>query len=102
MLIDDLLTIHQDFRKILSSTSSASKLNDVETALFGTAPPVSAAAGFELDSAYQGQEGVAKVSESLQHGLPYAMAFVDMRMPPGWDGVETIKRLWQEDPRLGL
>ncbi len=31
---------------------------------------------------------------------PYAVAFVDMRMPPGWDGVETVEHLWQEDPDL--
>lgn len=101
LLIDDLPSIHQDFRKILSRTASASELDDVEAALFGTAAAASGA-DFELDSAYQGQEGVAKVSESLQHGRPYAMAFVDMRMPPGWDGVETVKRLWQEDPRLQI
>ena len=28
------------------------------------------------------------------------MAFVDMRMPPGWDGLETIGRLWDVDPDL--
>jgi PAS domain S-box-containing protein len=38
----------------------------------------------------------AKVAE----GQPYALAFVDVRMPPGWDGVETIKQLWQVDPNL--
>ncbi|MDB5580756.1 MAG: diguanylate cyclase, partial [Bradyrhizobium sp.] len=31
---------------------------------------------------------------------PYALAFIDTRMPPGWDGVETIERLWQVDPKL--
>jgi PAS domain S-box-containing protein len=30
------------------------------------------------------------------------MAFIDMRMPPGWDGVETVERLWLEDPRLQI
>src|SRR6185369_6863778 len=71
-------------------------------ALFGDdAPPAPAgSAPFELDSAYQGQEGLAKVEAALQAGRPYAMAFVDMRMPPGWDGVETIEQLWRADPRL--
>ena len=31
---------------------------------------------------------------------PYAMAFVDVRMPPGWDGVETITHLWKAYPHL--
>ena len=54
--------------------------------------------GFEIESAYQGQEGVALVQQALEEGRPYAMAFVDMRMPPGWDGLETIERLWAIDP----
>jgi PAS domain S-box-containing protein len=55
---------------------------------------------FEIDSAYQGQEGLAKLEQSLAEGRPYALAFVDIRMPPGWDGVETIAHLWQAYPDL--
>jgi PAS domain S-box-containing protein len=55
---------------------------------------------FEVDSAYQGQEGVLLVKKALEAGLPYAMAFVDVRMPPGWDGVETTRRIWELDPNL--
>jgi diguanylate cyclase (GGDEF)-like protein/PAS domain S-box-containing protein len=101
LLIDDTPTIHEDFRKILGKTAGASGLDEVEAALFGAGAPAGKA-GFELDSAYQGQEGLAKVLLSVDTGLPYAMAFVDMRMPPGWDGVETIERLWQADPLLQI
>jgi len=101
LLVDDMPTIHEDFRKILAPQSSTkSALDAARAALFGDEPVADAAPQFELDSAYQGQEGLAKVQASLDKGLPYAMAFVDMRMPPGWDGVETIERLWQVDPRL--
>jgi len=31
--------------------------------------------------------------QAVAEGRPYAMAFVDMRMPPGWDGLETIEHL---------
>ncbi|WP_170130648.1 GGDEF/EAL domain-containing response regulator [Sphaerotilus hippei] len=99
LLIDDMPSIHEDFRKLLAVSSDAMDLLDDEALLFGD----SAAAEqieFELDSAYQGQEGLSRVQQALQQGRPYAMAFVDMRMPPGWDGVETIERLWQADPRL--
>ncbi|HZQ45566.1 MAG TPA: ATP-binding protein [Verrucomicrobiae bacterium] len=51
---------------------------------------------FEIDSAFQGEDGVAKVRSALAVGRPYTMAFVDMRMPPGIDGVETISRLWKQ------
>ncbi len=100
LLIDDMPTIHQDFRKILVPlTPQHAELNAVESALFGDQIKVTVEA-FELDSAYQGQEGLAKLEQSLESGLPYAMAFVDMRMPPGWDGVKTIEHLWRVDPRL--
>ena len=55
-----------------------------------------------LDSAYQGAEALDKVKASLEAELPYAMAFIDMRMPPGWDGVETVEKLWQVDPALQI
>lgn len=100
LLIDDMPAIHEDFRKILiPQTLENATLNSVEAALFGdNSEPTSTV--FEIDSAYQGEEGLTKVQTSLQTGLPYALAFVDMRMPPGWNGVETIERLWQVDEHL--
>jgi DNA-binding NtrC family response regulator len=99
LLIDDMPAIHADFRKILVEPSVASDLAETEAALFGVSARV-VSAPFELDSAMQGREGAAKVRASLFAQRPYAMAFVDMRIPPGWHGVETIEHLWQEDPRL--
>jgi two-component system, NtrC family, sensor kinase len=99
LLVDDMPAIHEDFRKILVPQPADAGLGAVETALFGDEPPAVAIA-FELDSAYQGQEALARVQAALAAGLPYALAFVDMRMPPGWDGVQTIERLWQVDARL--
>ncbi|MFC3108983.1 putative bifunctional diguanylate cyclase/phosphodiesterase [Undibacterium arcticum] len=101
LVIDDTPSIHQDFQKILGSDrDSEAALASSEAALFGDAPTVRQA--FELDSAYQGQEALAMVICALAENRPYAMAFIDMRMPPGWDGVETIERLWQVDPQLQI
>ncbi|MBW8831206.1 MAG: response regulator [Burkholderiales bacterium] len=102
LLADDMPAIHADFRKILAPQAPEyAELGAVETVLFGDEPKAAAnAIAFELESAYQGQEALAMVQASLSAGLPYALAFVDMRMPPGWDGVETIERLWQADSRL--
>jgi signal transduction histidine kinase len=99
LVIDDMPSIHEDFRKILSAAPAATELDAVEAALFDqtTRRPGDS---FELDSAYQGRDGVAMVETAVRSGLPYAMAFVDMRMPPGWDGVETIERLWRIDPNV--
>lgn len=100
LLVDDNPAIHEDFRKVLSSgDTSVVELEAEADALFGTQSAVAAATGpsFELVSATQGQDALKLVREALEDGRPYAMAFVDMRMPPGWDGLETIKRIWESD-----
>lgn len=100
LLIDDTPSIHEDFRKILTPTSVQHvELDEMEAALFGSEVK-SASALFELDSAYGGQEGLGKLIQALQENRPYALAFVDMRMPEGWDGAQTIEHLWQQDPQL--
>lgn len=104
LIIDDNEDIHRDFRRILvPSVPSAtrSKLDELEAELLGEARPAPPPLpSLELTSAFQGAEALARVQQALKEGTPYALAFVDMRMPPGWDGLETLTRLWQEDPRL--
>lgn len=74
--------------------------DDLEAAFFGQPAPVSLQPGFEVDSAFQGSEGVEAMRRALEEGRPYAMAFVDVRMPPGADGIETAEMLWQLCPEL--
>jgi two-component system, sensor histidine kinase and response regulator len=99
LLIDDMPSIHEDFRKILAPRQGNDSLDAAEAELFGRTAEQQGNS-FELASAYQGREGAAMVEAAQQAGTPYALAFVDMRMPPGWDGVETVERLWQIDPQL--
>jgi PAS domain S-box-containing protein len=101
LVIDDNPSIHEDFRKILGARKTKPALmSEAEAVLFGGhAEPFNLPA-FEIDSALQGKEGLEKVQRALEDGRPYAMAFVDVRMPPGWDGIETISRIWQACPEL--
>ncbi|XXF78968.1 ATP-binding protein [Myxococcaceae bacterium GXIMD 01537] len=99
LVVDDHRSIHQDFQRLLSPPREGAALDALEAALFGEQAP-SQAPGFEVDSAYQGEEGIARVRSAVSEGRPYAVAFVDIRMPPGLDGVETTVRLWEEDPDL--
>ena len=101
LVVDDNAAIHEDFRKILGgNTESSAELLAAERLLLGEAAPGVARPAFEIDTALQGQEGVARVRHALEEERPYAMAFIDMRMPPGWDGLETILRLWELDPHV--
>jgi diguanylate cyclase (GGDEF)-like protein/PAS domain S-box-containing protein len=101
LLVDDLPSIHEDFRKILCPPAAAADLDADEALLFGK-PIGTTSVRFQMDSAFQGVEALEKVRDSLLADNPYAMVFLDMRMPPGWDGVETAERLWQADPRLQI
>jgi two-component system, cell cycle sensor histidine kinase and response regulator CckA len=101
LVIDDNASIHADFRKILGGGPAASSsLDEAEALLFGEKPAVRQQASFEIDCAFQGQEGLKMVREAVAQGRPYAMAFVDVRMPPGWDGIETISHIWRDYPEL--
>jgi CheY-like chemotaxis protein len=100
IVIDDTESIHEDFRKILTGHDGLEKSDRMEEALFGMAVATTREVGFSVDSAYQGQEGLEAVQKALDEGKPYAMAFIDVRMPPGWDGIETTARLWAIDPDL--
>jgi signal transduction histidine kinase len=96
LVIDDNKSIHADFRKILLPNNGArDDLLSTESDLFGETETRLQMPQFEIDSAYQGQEGFELIEKSLEENRPYAMAFVDVRMPPGWDGVETTATIWQ-------
>jgi len=101
LVVDDNRAIHDDFIKILAPEVGAElALLDAERALIGeTTAPIPRQL-FQIDTALQGQIGVEMVRSALEAGRPYALAFVDMRMPPGWDGLETIQRLWAVDPNV--
>jgi DNA-binding LytR/AlgR family response regulator len=100
LIVDDNRAIHGDFQKILAPGKISDKGQAMEEALFGAPTDRRNPIRFELDSAYQGQEAREKVERAVAEGKPYAVAFVDIRMPPGWDGVETTARIWEVDPEI--
>src|SRR5207249_12192610 len=104
LIIDDNPSIHEDFRKLRAPADAklAAELDATEASIFGDHAGASRAQNFRIDSAFQGQEGLEKVRAACAEGAPYAVAFVDVRMPPGWDGIETISRIWKEFPDLQI
>ncbi len=99
LVIDDNPSIHDDFAKILArDDASGTEMSRIEKILFGDAAPAPVLPTFELKFANQGAQGVELARDALANGTPFALAFIDMRMPPGWDGLETIEHLWKADP----
>ncbi len=102
LIVDDNEAIHLDFRKILAEEVVDSRLDQDETLLFGGRFRMANCDPYKLHSAFQGEEAIDMTKTAFQQGCPYAIAFVDVRMPSGRDGVETVERLWEEDPSLHI
>lgn len=98
LIIDDNEAIHKDLKKILAPKNSGAELINDEMLLFGVTNQ--AEVEFEIDSALQGRDGLDCLLRAQREGRPYSLAFVDVRMPPGWDGIETISHLWKADSDL--
>lgn len=102
LIVDDNPAIHEDYRKILGSAGSGGlgELDPLELEILDLGDSAGEDELYSLDFAIGGQQALEMLIQAQQAGSPYAMAFVDMRMPPGWDGLETVERFWQNDPRL--
>ena len=103
LIVDDNRAIHDDFRKILLTPEADVGLQELDAAMFSDAGAASnLLIEFRVDSAYQGREALSLVQQSIRDSKPYSVAFIDMRMPPGWNGLETIEHLWAVDPKIQM
>ncbi|MES2570978.1 MAG: hypothetical protein V4710_13105, partial [Verrucomicrobiota bacterium] len=92
--------IHADFKKIFDLDTAGTEFDAEEAEIFGKPASARERVEFEMDFAFQGSEALERVQATLALGQRYAMVFMDVRMPPGWDGIETAVKLWEVDPDL--
>jgi diguanylate cyclase len=104
LVIDDNPSIQDDFRKILTSGGGDdAELAVAEKLLFGPSNQANTIqTPYELAFASQGRQGAELVKRALHERRPFSLAFIDMRMPPGWDGLETIEHIWASDPDIQI
>lgn len=102
LIVDDNPAIHEDFRKILAPEQSAlgAELASLGAELLGEPEDTPLNTTFEVMSAFQGQEALDMVKAAAADEKPYSLAFMDVRMPPGWDGIETVAQIWREHPEI--
>jgi CheY-like chemotaxis protein len=102
LVVDDNVAIHEDFRRVLvPDEPSDGTLHELSAKLFGRdAEGKPEARVYELASAQQGEAALDLVRIATHEERPFSIAFVDMRMPPGWNGAETTQQLWRVDPHL--
>jgi PAS domain S-box-containing protein len=103
LIVDDNAAIRDDFQKILCTNTENAEFEAAVAELFNV--PMEEAGErteFELGFASQGQEALELVQAAVKAEKRYAMAFMDVRMPPGWDGLETTLKLWEVDPDIQI
>ena len=104
LIVDDHKPIHDDFREVLiHQDESSSDLETLENDFFGDSDSVTQAfPEYKMESAFQGQEAFEIIKQGIENGNPFALSFVDVRMPPGWDGIETIKHIREVDQDIQI
>jgi two-component system sensor histidine kinase/response regulator len=102
LVIDDDPSLHEDIRLYLCPEARDPAFDQETDFLFGARPERSNLPEFDVQVAFQGKDGLKMAQDAVAEGRPFSVGFIDMRMPPGWDGLETIERLWELDPGLQL
>jgi|GEM_PF-2134364 len=109
LVIDDTQSIHDDFDKILrlrDPSEPEESLDELDKLIFEQSTPretpSTEAIDFRVSHAMQGLQAIELVRSSIAEAKPFAVAFVDMRMPPGIDGQQTIEEIWKIDPQLQI
>lgn len=102
LVVDDNEAIHDDFRKILGPTVDQDHFDSMDAELFGAKAGRRTRKPFTMEFATQGAQALLIVQDAVEAGERFSLVFMDVRMPPGWDGLETTRRLWDVDPDLQI
>lgn len=106
LVVDDDAQLIAEYLRCLGAdfepASATATLGDLEKVLFGEDTDERGAARFEVQSRSQGEAAVLAVEESVKVGNPYAIVFLDIRMPPGIDGIETAARIRKIDENVNI
>ena len=106
LVVDDDVMIIGEYVRCLGADfepdSATSTLGDLEKVLFGDETDERGAARFEVHSCNQGAAAVTAVKQAVSVSNPFSIVFLDIRMPPGIDGIETAKQIREIDPNLNI
>ena len=109
LIVDDEPAMHDSYRRCLAPQPdhATADLDALAAELFadeaaGTGADDDRPAAFDCAHFHQGLEAVAAVEQAMAAGDPFAVAFIDVRMPPGIDGKETAARIRAIDPDINL
>jgi diguanylate cyclase (GGDEF)-like protein len=109
LVVDDDPDILVAYRQVLDEsvpTSDRAALDALRSKLFASgsknAPAAATASSFEAVVCNGAEAAVTAVREACASGKPLAVAFLDMRMPPGPDGAWAAQRIREIDPNIEI
>ncbi|MHC4291098.1 MAG: ATP-binding protein [Planctomycetota bacterium] len=104
LLVDDEPRILEELEKVLAPTQKGSaELSELENRLFSNSETKQKSTiVYDVCCCRQGDEAVCKVQEAIEKEEPFAVAFIDIRMPPGPDGVSTAEQIRKLDPNIQI
>ena len=105
LIVDDQDAIHTDFQEILSKATNGKAASDDLAPAFlpvGTESSTTYLPTFELTHASSGDEAHRLIKAAMEANRPFAVAFIDIRMPPGIDGIETVRRIRRFEKNLEI
>ena len=101
LVVDDQEEIHNDFEEMLAS-GFGKRATDELAAAFVAQSEKPVLPQFELSHAASGEEACTMVKAAEEANRPFALAYVDVRMPPGADGIETVRQIRQFERDLEI
>ncbi|MDJ0708846.1 MAG: EAL domain-containing protein [Woeseiaceae bacterium] len=106
LVVDDDAHLVNEYLKCLGEDfepdTATTTLGDLEKVLFGEETDEKGAARFEVHSRNQGQTAIEAVQVAVDRGEPFSIVFIDVRMPPGIDGIDAAKRIREIDPNVNI
>lgn len=104
LIVDDQDEIHVDFQEIFNEKNRKAASDDLADAFLPGSSQNSTPylPSFELSHASSGAEAYQIVKDATESNLPFAVAYIDIRMPPGIDGVETIRRIREFEKNIEI
>ena len=100
LFIDDENDILESYKTIMSKNEEKNINSFFDDDLKIDSPPDTNV--YNVLTALQGEEGLELLKERLNTDNPVKVAFIDMRMPPGINGVETAKQIRELDDRVEI
>jgi CheY-like chemotaxis protein len=105
LIADDDEHILQCYRTAFGDNHSndcIETLSSLEAELFDARPGSEPTPKFDLVACNQGHDAISLATEAAREGKRFDVVILDVRMPPGIDGVEAGCRIRQLDPDVQI